>query len=182
MAGRGFGKTRSGAEWVRMQVEGGHARHVALVAPTVADLRNVMIEGESGLLAVSHPDYKPEYKASRNRLSWPNGAVAYGFSADEPERLRGPQHDAAWCDELAAWRYPEAWDMLQFGLSARRRRRARPPRHPRRRGERCGDQSCSRSSDYSRRSRSPAAHRRFLAIVLRSPPTTRISAHARRRS
>jgi phage terminase large subunit-like protein len=116
MAGRGFGKTRSGAEWVRMQVEGAHARRVALVAPTIADLRNVMIEGESGILAISHPDFKPDYFASRNRLHWPNGAVALGFSADEPERLRGPQHDAAWCDELAAWRYPEAWDMLQFGL------------------------------------------------------------------
>jgi phage terminase large subunit-like protein len=75
-----------------------------------------MIEGESGILAISHPDFKPDYFASRNRLHWPNGAVALGFSADEPERLRGPQHDAAWCDELAAWRYPEAWDMLQFGL------------------------------------------------------------------
>ncbi|HVM81639.1 MAG TPA: terminase family protein [Stellaceae bacterium] len=116
MAGRGFGKTRSGAEWVRMQVEGEHARRVALVAPTMADLRNVMIEGESGILAISHPEFKPDYFASRNRLHWPNGAVALGFSADEPERLRGPQHDAAWCDELAAWRYPEAWDMLQFGL------------------------------------------------------------------
>ena len=119
MAGRGFGKTRSGAEWVRMQVEDEHARRVALVAPTVADLRNVMIEGESGILAISHPEFKPDYFASRNRLHWPNGAVALGFSADEPERLRGPQHDAAWCDELAAWRYPEAWDMLQFGLGSR---------------------------------------------------------------
>jgi len=116
MAGRGFGKTRSGAEWVRMQVEDERARRIALVAPTVADLRNVMIEGESGILAISHPEFKPDYFASRNRLHWPNGAVALGFSADEPERLRGPQHDAAWCDELAAWRYPEAWDMLQFGL------------------------------------------------------------------
>jgi len=116
MAGRGFGKTRSGAEWVRMQVESERARRVALVAPTIADLRNVMIEGESGILAISHPEFKPDYFASRNRLHWPNGAVALGFSADEPERLRGPQHDAAWCDELAAWRYPEAWDMLQFGL------------------------------------------------------------------
>jgi phage terminase large subunit-like protein len=116
MAGRGFGKTRSGAEWVRLNIEEGRYRQVALVGPTASAVRDVMIEGESGLLGVAHPSYRPRYEIARQRLTWPNGAVAVGYSADEPDRLRGPQHDAAWCDELAAWRRPEAWDMLQFGL------------------------------------------------------------------
>jgi phage terminase large subunit-like protein len=75
-----------------------------------------MVEGESGILAISPPWERPRYEPSKRRLTWPNGAIATLFSADEPERLRGPQHDAAWCDELASWRYPEAWDMLMFGL------------------------------------------------------------------
>lgn len=116
LAGRGFGKTRSGAEFVRAQVAARKARHVALVAPTAADARDVMVEGESGLLAISPRRERPRYEPSKRRLTWPNGAVATTYSADEPERLRGPQHDFAWCDELAAWRYPEAWDMLMFGL------------------------------------------------------------------
>lgn len=116
LAGRGFGKTRTGAELVRGQVASGAARRVALVAPTAADARDVMVEGESGLLAIAPPWDRPLYEPSKRRLTWPNGATATTFSADEPERLRGPQHDFAWCDELAAWRYPEAWDMLMFGL------------------------------------------------------------------
>ena len=116
LAGRGFGKTRTGAELVRARVAAHTARRIALVAPTAADARNVMVEGESGLLAIAPPGDRPLYEPSKQRLTWPNGAVATIFSADEPERLRGPQHDFAWCDELAAWRYPEAWDMLMFGL------------------------------------------------------------------
>jgi len=116
LAGRGFGKTRTGAEFVRRQVSSHRARHIALVAPTAADARDVMIEGESGLLAVATRKQRPIYEPSKRRLTWPNGAIATTYSADEPERLRGPQHDLAWCDELAAWRYPEAWDMLMFGL------------------------------------------------------------------
>lgn len=116
LAGRGFGKTRSGAELVRSRVGSGKARRVALVGPTAADARGVMVEGESGLLAISSPFDRPDYEPSKRQLTWPNGAVATTFSADEPERLRGPQHDFAWCDELAAWRYPEAWDMLMLGL------------------------------------------------------------------
>ena len=116
LAGRGFGKTRTGAELVRSRVAARRARHIALVAPTAADARDVMVEGESGLLAVSPRGYRPVYEPSKRRLTWPNGAVATTYSADEPERLRGPQHDFAWCDELAAWRYPAAWDMLMFGL------------------------------------------------------------------
>ena len=115
MAGRGFGKTRCGAEWVRAEVKAGR-RRIALVGPTAADARNVMVEGESGILAISPDPERPLYEPSKRRLTWPNGAVATAYSADEPERLRGPQHDAAWCDELGAWRYPEAWDMLMFGM------------------------------------------------------------------
>ncbi|HTW52062.1 MAG TPA: terminase family protein [Stellaceae bacterium] len=116
LAGRGFGKTRTGAEMVRRLIGMRTARHVALVAPTAADARDVMVEGESGLLAIAPPWDRPEYEPSKRRLTWENGAIATTYSADEPERLRGPQHDFAWCDELAAWRYPEAWDMLMFGL------------------------------------------------------------------
>ncbi|HYL48663.1 MAG TPA: terminase family protein [Stellaceae bacterium] len=116
LAGRGFGKTRSGAEFVRARVESGLASRVALVGPTASDVRDVMIEGESGLLAISGEDWRPAYEPSKRRLTWPNGAVALAFSADEPERLRGPQHDLAWCDELAAWRYAAAWDNLLLGL------------------------------------------------------------------
>ena len=116
LAGRGFGKTRTGAELVRARVTAGTARRVALVAPTAADARDVMVEGESGILAISPPSNRPRYEPSKRRVSWPNGAIATLYSADEPERLRGPQHDTAWCDELASWRYPEAWDMLMLGL------------------------------------------------------------------
>ena len=116
LAGRGFGKTRSGAEFVRARVKGGMATRIALVGPTAADVRDVMIEGDSGLLAVASAAERPLYEPSKRRLTWPNGAVALAFSADEPERLRGPQHDLAWCDELAAWRYAAAWDNLLLGL------------------------------------------------------------------
>jgi len=116
LAGRGFGKTRTGAELVRARVAGWTARRLALVAPTAADARNVMVEGESGILAISPPWDRPRYEPSKRRLTWPNGAIATLYSADEPERLRGPQHDATWCDELGSWRYPEAWDMLMLGM------------------------------------------------------------------
>jgi predicted phage terminase large subunit-like protein len=116
LAGRGFGKTRSGAEWVRAQVESGAALRIALVAPTARDARLVMVEGESGLLAIAPDTMRPVFEPSKRQLTWPNGAIATLFSADEPDRLRGPQFDAAWCDELAAWRYPQAWDMLMMAL------------------------------------------------------------------
>jgi phage terminase large subunit-like protein len=115
LAGRGFGKTRTGAETVRANVEMGKKR-IALVAPTAADVRDVMVEGESGLLSIWTDAERPRYNPSNRRLTWPNGAIATTYSADEPERLRGQQCDFAWCDEVAAWRYPEAWDMLMFGL------------------------------------------------------------------
>ena len=102
VAGRGFGKTRSGAEWVRAEVKAGR-RRIALVGPTAADARQVMVEGASGILAISPGPERPLYEPSKRRLTWPNGAIATTYSADEPERLRGPQHDAAWCDEVGAW-------------------------------------------------------------------------------
>jgi phage terminase large subunit-like protein len=116
LAGRGFGKTRAGAEWVRAQIAAGR-RRIALVGPTVADVRDVMVEGESGLLSIAPAGSRPDFQPSRRRLVWPDGAMAFLYSAQQPERLRGPQHDAAWADELAAWkRGQETWDQLQFGL------------------------------------------------------------------
>lgn len=123
LGGRGAGKTRAGAEWVRSQVEGsrpgdpGRAARVALVGETIDQAREVMVMGESGILACSPPDRRPVWEATRKRLVWPNGAVAQVFSAHEPDSLRGPQFDAAWVDELAKWKKAEAaWTMLQFAL------------------------------------------------------------------
>jgi phage terminase large subunit-like protein len=122
LGGRGAGKTRAGAEWVRSIALGRKrfgetARQIALIGETFADAREVMIEGVSGLLSIHARWERPQWEPSRRRLEWPNGAVAYAFSADDPESLRGPQFDAAWCDELCKWRRAEsAFDMLQFGL------------------------------------------------------------------
>jgi phage terminase large subunit-like protein len=121
LGGRGAGKTRAGAEWVRAMVGGSDlsapAMRVALVGETLADARAVMVEGVSGLLAVHPPDARPLFEPSKRQITWPNGAIAQLFSADDPESLRGPQFSAAWCDELCKWRRPEeTWDMLQFGL------------------------------------------------------------------
>ena len=143
LGGRGSGKTRAGAEWIRsiacgedteLPAEVGatspraaagsrnascsaQPKRIALVGKTLADVRNVMVEGVSGLLCVHPARERPLFEPSKRRLTWPNGAVAELFSADEAEALRGPQFSAAWCDELAKWRGAErAWDMLQFGL------------------------------------------------------------------
>jgi phage terminase large subunit-like protein len=123
IAGRGFGKTRLGAEWVRKVACGpsplapGRHRRIAIVAETAADARDVLVEGDSGILAVHPPDFRPHYEPSKRRLTWPNGTVATLFNAVEPDQLRGPQHDAALCDELAKWRYArDTWDQLQFGM------------------------------------------------------------------
>lgn len=117
LAGRGFGKTRTGAEWIHQKVEDGSAKRIALVAPTAADVRKVMVEGESGLLATAKPWNRPTFEPSKLQLTWPNGAIAQMFSAEEPERLRGPQCDTFWADELAAWKkMQETWDMLMFGF------------------------------------------------------------------
>lgn len=114
MAGRGFGKTRTGAEMVRRWVR--DYPLVNLIGATADDVRDIMVEGESGILAICPPGERPEYRPSKRRLDWPNGARSLLFTADEPERLRGKQHMKLWADELAAWRYPEAWDQAMFGL------------------------------------------------------------------
>lgn len=124
-AGRGAGKTRSGAEWVRDQVKRGLGR-IALIAPTSADARDVMVEGESGLLSVCWEKDRlysgdligrPIYEPSKRQVIWENGAIAKLYSAEEPDRLRGPQHDGGWCDEITSWTKMEGtWDMYQFGL------------------------------------------------------------------
>jgi phage terminase large subunit-like protein len=123
LGGRGAGKTRAGAEWVKGLALGRPqfcmrpVARIALVGETAADVRDVMIEGVSGLLAVHGKRDRPRWESSRRRLLWDTGAVAQAFSAEDPESLRGPQFHAAWCDELAKWRYArETWDMLQFGL------------------------------------------------------------------
>ncbi|HEY0235241.1 MAG TPA: terminase family protein [Afipia sp.] len=123
IGGRGAGKTRAGAEWIRAQALGiaplakEAVGRIALVGETEHDVREVMIEGVSGLLAVHRRDERPVWISSRKRLEWRNGAVAYAFSAEDPESLRGPQFGCAWSDELAKWRYADAaFDMLQFGL------------------------------------------------------------------
>jgi predicted phage terminase large subunit-like protein len=113
-AGRGWGKTRVGAEWVRSIATPG--ARIALIGPTAADVRDVMIEGESGILSVCEPWNLPTYEPSKRRLTWPSGAMATAYSAEEPDRLRGPQHTHAWADEAAAWARPDTWDMLMMGL------------------------------------------------------------------
>jgi phage terminase large subunit-like protein len=123
LGGRGAGKTRAGAEWIKAQALGiaplaqEPATRIALVGETMADVRGVMVEGISGLLAVHGDHERPNFEPSKMQLTWPNGAVAQMFSAENSESLRGPQFAVAWCDEIAKWRNGEAaWDMLQFGL------------------------------------------------------------------
>ncbi len=120
LGGRGSGKTRSGAEWVRAVAQGEwgeRAKRIALIAPTHAEARLVMIEGQSGLLSVHGSDERPHYEPSKRTITWANGSIAQVFSAEDYDGLRGPQFDAAWCDELAKWKYADqAWDMLQFAL------------------------------------------------------------------
>jgi phage terminase large subunit-like protein len=123
MAGRGYGKTRAGAEWVHY-LAGEKDLRIALVGPTEEEVRNVMVEGASGLLACAPHDARPEWEPSKGQLSWANGSQAFVYSGANAESLRGPEHDYAWCDELAKWARPGAtWDNLMFGL-----RRGRFPR------------------------------------------------------
>lgn len=123
LAGRGFGKTRVGSETIRSwacgttPLSGGQYKRIALVAETAADARDVMVEGESGILTCHPKDFRPVYEKTNRKLTWPNGAVAYLYNATEPDQLRGPQHDCGWVDELAKFRYmQETWDQLQFGM------------------------------------------------------------------
>ncbi|MCJ2048532.1 DNA-packaging protein [Methylobacterium sp. J-070] len=117
LAGRGYGKTRMGAEWVQERAMSGSVSRIGLVAPTAPDARDVMIEGASGIMAIAPKHARPDYQPALRRLTWPNGCVATAFSAEEPDRLRGPQHGALWADELAAW--PDAhkvWEQCEMGL------------------------------------------------------------------
>lgn len=117
LAGRGFGKTRSGAEWVRYRAQRMPGARIALVAATLSEARAVMVEGESGLLAIAPPWERPVFEPSLRRLTWPNGARAMLYSAEEPEQLRGPQHHFAWADEAGKWSDAEAvWMNLEMGL------------------------------------------------------------------
>jgi phage terminase large subunit-like protein len=121
MGGRGFGKTRAGAEWVRSIAESDAYARIALVGASLGEARSVMVEGESGLIACSPPDQRPIFEPSLHRLRWPGGAQAYLYSAAEPESLRGPQHSHAWCDEIGKWpnaynKSQHCWDNLTLGL------------------------------------------------------------------
>lgn len=123
LGGRGAGKTRAGAEWVRAMALGKApiaeepAKRIALVGETLGDARRTMVEGESGLLEIHPANERPLFEPSKRRLTWPNGTIAELFSAEDPDALRGPQFMAAWCDELCKWSNAEAtWDMLQFAL------------------------------------------------------------------
>lgn len=117
LAGRGFGKTRTGAEWVRARAEANGTLRIALVAATMADARAIMVEGESGLLAIAPEAMRPTFEPSLQRLTWPNGAVAKLYSAAEPDGLRGPEHHIAWADECAKWdNGATVWDNLAMSL------------------------------------------------------------------
>ena len=117
LGGRGAGKTRAGAEWVRRIALADPKARIALIGEGEHETREVMVEGVSGVLAVHREDERPEWIPTRRLLQWQNGAVAQVFSSEDPESLRGPQFSAAWLDELAKWRHAEAtFDMLQFGL------------------------------------------------------------------
>lgn len=115
LAGRGFGKTRVAAETIRQWIAQGF-NYVNIIGATVDDVRGIMVDGESGIMAVCPRDERPRHNASKRRLEWPNGAISLLFSAEEPDRLRGKQHSKLACDELAAWRYEDTWDQAKFGL------------------------------------------------------------------
>jgi phage terminase large subunit-like protein len=117
LAGRGFGKTRCGAEWVKEMAEDNPGCRIAIVGETYKDVRKTMIEGESGILSVSPPTSMPEYSPANGQITWPNGSMAFTYNATQPDQLRGPQHHFAWADEIAKWdRMQDSWDQLQFGL------------------------------------------------------------------
>jgi hypothetical protein len=117
LGGRGAGKTRTAAELVRHWVETRQARRIGLIGATAADVRDTMIQGESGILTISPPWGRPNYEPSKRRLTWPNGAMAICLSSEEPERARGLQFDRLWADELCAWQYPQRmWELALLGL------------------------------------------------------------------
>ena len=120
-AGRGFGKTRAGAEWIRDVARNDGAARIALIGASLAEVRSVMVEGDSGILAAAPGALAPVFEPSLKRLTWENGAQAFLYSAAEPESLRGPQHSHAWCDEIAKWdnasdRAMTSWNNLQLTM------------------------------------------------------------------
>jgi phage terminase large subunit-like protein len=155
LAGRGSGKTRSGAEWIRQMKD--VASPLALIGATAADVRDVMVRGPAGLLAIAPPGDYPEYQPSQRRVVWNNGATALLFSAEEPDRLRGPQAAAGWCDEISAWQYPDdTWSNFVFGLRVGKQPRAVITSTPRPIGllrQLLADPLCrvARSSSYANR-------------------------------
>ena len=168
LAGRGFGKTRAGAEWVNAMALGHAGARFALVGPTLHDAVSVMLEGESGLMAVARRDNRPEWRATKRELHWPNGAMASVMSAVDPDSLRGPQFHFAWCDEIAAWPRPaESWANLRMGLRLGERPRVVVTTTPRPlrflRDLQAGkDVAVTRGSTFDNRANLPAA---FLADV-----------------
>jgi phage terminase large subunit-like protein len=117
LAGRGFGKSFSGSSFTNELAETGAAKRIALIGATAGDVRDIMIEGESGILNTAPPWFRPTFEPSKRRVTWPNGAIATAYSSEESDRLRGPNHDCIWGDELASWTDAQAvWDMAQFGL------------------------------------------------------------------
>lgn len=168
LAGRGFGKTRTGAEWVTALAARHPGARFALVGPTAHDALAVMLEGESGLLAVAPDGLRPEWRATRRELRWPNGAMASVVSAVEPDSLRGPQFHFAWCDEIAAWpRAAEVWANLKMGLRLGERPRAVATTTPRplaflRNLQAADGVVVTRGSTFDNRANLPAA---FLADV-----------------
>jgi phage terminase large subunit-like protein len=168
MAGRGSGKTRSGAEYIR-QVKN-IASPIALIGATAADVRDVMVRGPAGLLSIAPPGDYPEYQPSNRRVVWKNGAEALMFSAEEPDRLRGPQFAAGWCDEIASWSYPdETWSNFLFGLRLGKNPRAvvtTTPRPIKLVRELIADPQChvSRTSSYANRAHlAPAFFSKIIA-------------------
>lgn len=176
LAGRGFGKTRSGTEWMRQQVAAGMQR-MAIVAETAADARDVLVEGQSGILAVSPKDERPLYEPSKRRLTWPNGAIATLYNGTEPDQLRGPEHDCALVDEIAKYRYAQdTWDNLQFGLRLGERPRVMVTTTPRpipviRDLIKDADTAITRGSTYDNASNLPA---KFLRTIRKRYEGTRV--------
>ena len=115
--GRGWGKTRTGGEWVKEKIESGTYRLMACFAPTADDVRKVMVEGPSGLLSLNwRPGFEPDYQPGNKQILFPGGQKIQLYSAEKPKRLEGPQWEGAWCDEIRNWQYPQAWDSLILGL------------------------------------------------------------------
>ncbi len=124
LSGRGWGKTRTGAEFIKNEIDAKRAGRVAIVAETAADARDTIVEGDSGIMSIYPRNARPTYEPTKRRLTWSTGAIATLYNATEPDQLRGPQHDLGWSDELAKWRYARAtWDQLQFGLRIGKRPR-----------------------------------------------------------